>query len=84
MAESALPDVVPADRCEFIRSAYLEQVRGIVPDVLVGRSAELNEWEEFCAGAAPYSWWQAGLGLSTTLLLKADRAWHGGRSSRCS
>ena len=55
-----LPDVVPAEPGQLIRSAYLEQVRDIAPDALIGRDAELAEWAELCAGPDTYSWWQAG------------------------
>jgi hypothetical protein len=57
---SSLPDVVPVEHGQRARSEYLFQVRDIAPDVLIGREAELAEWAEFCAGADPYSWWQAG------------------------
>ena len=43
-----------------MRSAYLAQVRDIAPDTLIGRDDELADWAEFCAGADPYAWWQAG------------------------
>ncbi len=43
-----------------MRSAYLAQVRDIAPDALIGRESELADWAEFCAGADPYAWWQAG------------------------
>ena len=59
-AISGLPDVVPAGPGQLIRSAYLEQVRDIAPDALIGRDSELAEWAEFCAGPDPYAWWQAG------------------------
>ena len=55
-----LPDVVPAGPGQLVRSAYLEQVRDIAPDALIGRDGELAEWAEFCAGAEAYAWWQAG------------------------
>jgi tetratricopeptide (TPR) repeat protein len=44
-----------------VRSAYLEQVRRIAPEVLAGRERELAELAKFCAGAGqgPYVWWQA-------------------------
>ena len=48
------------DQGQFVRSAYLEQVRDIAPDTLVGRDGELAEWAEFCAGPDAYAWWQAG------------------------
>ena len=59
-AISGLPDVVPAGPGQLVRSAYLEQVRDIAPDVLIGRDGELAEWAEFCAGPGTYAWWQAG------------------------
>ena len=59
-AISGLPDVVPAGRGQFVRSAYLEQVRDIAPDELIGRDGELAEWAEFCVGPGTYAWWQAG------------------------
>ena len=59
-AISGLPDVVPAGPGQLIRSAYLEQVRDIAPDALIGRDGELAEWAEFCAGPGTYAWWQAG------------------------
>ena len=59
-AISGLPDVVPAGPGQLIRSAYLEQVRDIAPDTLIGRDGELAEWAEFCAGPGTYAWWQAG------------------------
>ena len=43
-----------------MRSAYLEQVRDIAPDALIGREDELADWAEFCAGTEAYAWWQAG------------------------
>ena len=55
-----LEDVVPAAPGQFMQSAYLEQVRGIAPDALIGRDSELVEWAEFCAGHEAYAWWQAG------------------------
>ena len=48
-----LPDVVPAEPGQLVRSAYLEQVRDIAPDELIGRESELAEWAEFCAGPRP-------------------------------
>ena len=59
-AIGGLPDVVPAEPGQLIRSAYQEQVRDIAPDALIGRDGELAEWAEFCAGPAMYTWWQAG------------------------
>jgi hypothetical protein len=57
---SGLPDVVPAEQGQLVRSAYLAQVRDIAPDLLIGRESELADWAEFCAGADPYACWQAG------------------------
>ena len=57
---SGLPDVVPVEQGQVVRSAYLAQVRDIAPDLLIGRESELAELAEFCAGADPYAWWQAG------------------------
>ncbi len=57
---SGLPDVVPVEQGQLVRSAYLAQVRDIAPDLLIGRESELADWAEFCAGADPYGWWQAG------------------------
>ncbi len=54
-----LADVVPAERGQLVRSAYLTQVRDIAPDELVGRESELEDWAEFCAGTDLYAWWQA-------------------------
>jgi hypothetical protein len=54
-----LPDVVPAEHGQLVRSAYLAQVRDIAPDALVGRENELADWTGFCAGTDPYAWWQA-------------------------
>ena len=59
-AASGLPDVVPAEQGQVVRSAYLTQVRDIAPDALIDRESELADWAEFCAGADPYAWWQAG------------------------
>ena len=56
---SGLPDVVPAEQGQLVRSSYLAQVRDITPDTLIGRANELAAWTEFCAGADPYAWWQA-------------------------
>ncbi|MEV1321449.1 hypothetical protein AB0J14_35840 [Micromonospora arborensis] len=44
-----------------VRSAYVEQVRRIVPPDLKGRDAELAELEAFCTGDSDYrySWWRA-------------------------
>ena len=67
-AISGLPDVVPAGHGQLIRSAYLEQVRDIAPDALIGRDAELAEWAEFCAGPEAYAWWQAGPWAGKTAL----------------
>jgi len=58
-AAEQLPDVVPAGPGQFLQSAYLEQVRDIAPDTLVGRDTEFAQWAEFCAGAEAYAWWQA-------------------------
>jgi hypothetical protein len=55
-----LPDVVPREQAELVRSAYLAQVRDIAPDSLIGRDVELADWAEFCAGPDSYAWWQAG------------------------
>ena len=57
---SGLPEVVPAERGYLVRSAYLAQVADIAPDELLGRESEQADWAEFCAGADPYAWWQAG------------------------
>jgi hypothetical protein len=51
---------VVAEPGQLVRSAYLEQVRDIAPDMLIGRDAELAEWAEFCAGTETHAWWQAG------------------------
>jgi hypothetical protein len=59
-AASELPDVIPVEQDQLVRSAYLAQVRDIAPDALIGRESELAEWAEFCAGAVPYTWWQSG------------------------
>jgi Trypsin-like peptidase domain len=59
-AIGGLPDVAPAGPGQLIRSAYLEQVRDVAPDALIGRDGELAEWAEFCAGPGTYAWWQAG------------------------
>jgi hypothetical protein len=67
-AVDGLPDVVPAEPGQFIRSAYLEQVRDIAPDELIGRDGELAEWAEFCAGPDSYTWWQAGPWAGKTAL----------------
>jgi tetratricopeptide (TPR) repeat protein len=44
-----------------VRSRYLETVRRIAPDELIGRDAELAALAEFCAGSgdASYLWWRA-------------------------
>jgi ATP/maltotriose-dependent transcriptional regulator MalT len=55
-----LHDVVPVEQDQRVRSAYLAQVGDIAPLELIGRDDELAEWVEFCAGTAPYAWWQAG------------------------
>jgi hypothetical protein len=55
-----LPDVVPTEPGALLRSAYLEQIREIAPDQLIGRDGELAEWAEFCGGPAALAWWQAG------------------------
>jgi hypothetical protein len=67
-AIGGLPDVVPAGPGQLIRSAYLEQVRDIAPDALIGRDGELAEWAEFCAGPGTYAWWQAGPWAGKTAL----------------
>ena len=67
-AIGGLPDVVPAEPGQLVRSAYLEQVRDIAPDALIGRDAELAEWAEFCAGPEAYAWWQAGPWAGKTAL----------------
>jgi hypothetical protein len=63
-----LPDVVPAEPGQLLRSAYLAQVRDIAPDELVGRDGELEEWAEFCADADSYGWWQAAPWAGKTAL----------------
>ena len=63
-----LSDVVPAGPGQLIRSAYLEQVRDIAPDALIGRENELAQWAEFCAGTEAYAWWQAGPWAGKTAL----------------
>ena len=67
-AIGGLPDVVPARPGQLIRSAYLEQVRDIAPDALIGRDGEIAEWAEFCAGPNAYAWWQAGPWAGKTAL----------------
>ena len=67
-AIGGLADVVPAGPGQFVRSAYLEQVRDIAPDELIGRDGELAQWAEFCAGPDPYAWWQAGPWAGKTAL----------------
>ena len=67
-AVSALPDVVPAERGQLVRSAYLAQVADIAPDELIGREGELAEWAAFCAGTELYAWWQAGPWAGKTAL----------------
>jgi Trypsin-like peptidase domain len=59
-AASGLPDVVPREQNQLVRSAYLAQVRDIAPEPLIGRDDELAEWAAFCAGSNSYTWWQAG------------------------
>jgi hypothetical protein len=59
-AAGQLPDVIPAEPGQFLRSAYLEQVQDIAPDALIGRDSEFAEWAEFCASSESYTWWQAG------------------------
>ena len=59
-AARQLPDVVSAGSIQLVQSVYLEQVRDIAPDALIGRDVELAEWAEFCAGPETYAWWQAG------------------------
>ncbi len=59
-AAGGLPDVVPTAPGQLLQSAYLEQVRDLTPDTLIGRDAELAELAEFCAGPETYVWWQAG------------------------
>ena len=59
-AAGQLPDVVPAEPGQLLQSAYLEQVRDIAPDILIGRDSELAEWGEFACGPQAYAWWQAG------------------------
>jgi hypothetical protein len=56
---NGLPDVVPPQPSQLLQAAYLEQVRDIAPDTLIGRRTELTEWAEFSAGPEAYSWWQA-------------------------
>ncbi len=46
--------------CPPAESAYLALVVDTAPDELIGREKDLKDWAEFCAGAAPYAWWQAG------------------------
>jgi hypothetical protein len=67
-AGGGLPDVVPARPGQLVRSAYLEQVRDIAPDVLIGRDGELAEWAGFGAGPDAYAWWQAGPWAGKTAL----------------
>jgi len=55
-----LRDVVPPGPGQLMLAAYRAQVRSIAPDELIGRDRELAHWTEFCAGPAPYAWWQAG------------------------
>jgi len=67
-AVGELPDVVPASPGQLVRSAYLEQVRYIAPDALIGRDEDLAEWAEFCASSGTYAWWQAGPWAGKTAL----------------
>ena len=60
LAADGLPDVVPREQDQLVRSAYLAQVRDIAPEPLIGRDDELAKWAEFCAGPDSYTWWQAG------------------------
>jgi hypothetical protein len=55
-----LPNAVLAGTGRLVQSAYLEQVRDIAPDMLIGRDSELAQWAECCASADAYTWWQAG------------------------
>ncbi|WP_157767828.1 hypothetical protein [Actinosynnema pretiosum] len=48
---------------------YLEQVRRIAPDELVGREAELAELAAFCAGPDRYLWWRAEAWAGKSALL---------------
>ncbi len=59
-AIGGLPDVVPAQPGQLIRSAYLDRSVTSAPDALIGRDGELAEWAEFFAGPGTYAWWQAG------------------------
>jgi hypothetical protein len=69
-AGAAIAGVLPPapGSAQLVRSVYLEQVRDIAPDELIGREAELAEWAEFCAGTEAYSWWQAGPWAGKTAL----------------
>ena len=59
-SEPPRPHKLPQDTPgQLLRSAYLEQVREIAPDTLVGRDSELAEWARFCVGSETYAWWQA-------------------------
>ncbi|MDQ3403787.1 MAG: trypsin-like peptidase domain-containing protein, partial [Actinomycetota bacterium] len=57
---NVLPIVGPRDTAEAMASAYRNEVGDIAPDHLVDREGELAELAVFCAGDAPYLWWQAG------------------------
>jgi hypothetical protein len=52
----------------LLHSAYLEQVRDLAPQNLIGRDSELAEWAEFCVGPGTYAWWQAGPWAGKTAL----------------
>jgi hypothetical protein len=66
---AALPDVVPAPAGGLITTAYRAQLADIAPDMLYDREPELAELTRFCAGDAPYAWWQAGPWAGKSALL---------------
>ncbi|EWM17993.1 LigA protein [Kutzneria sp. 744] len=51
---------VPGRLPAAVLAAYRAQVRDTAPDELLDRDTELDELRRFCAGDAPYAWWQAG------------------------
>jgi hypothetical protein len=57
--QRSLPDVIPRPASEALDIGYVDQVRDLAPDELLGRDDELADLVRFCAGDEPYAWWQA-------------------------
>jgi hypothetical protein len=64
-----LPDVVPAAPEKLVSNAHQALLSDIAPLRLLDREPELDELVAFCAGDAPYAWWQGAPWAGKSALL---------------